>query len=145
MISTSETWYLPRYRVSAGAIADRAADVVPGVGRYLMAEAGLPDFSGKVVFVHLPREGFHWVLVEAKFERQGDRWVIVGEPCYDREYHGDNDWARGARVGIPWKHVAYYVVYDSIEEFKARLPEQPTPADEAEAPRRSWIGRRRDS
>jgi hypothetical protein len=104
-----------------------------------MTDDGLPDFSGKVVFVQLPAEGYHWTLVEARFERQGGCWVLVGKPFHV----GDDHWTRGSTIGIRWKYVAYYAGFDSIEEVRARQQTKPTTSDITKGPRRGWLGRRR--
>lgn len=100
-----------------------------------MSEKGLPDFSGKVVFVQL-LNGQNWDLTEPEFERQGNGWMLVGKPSY-----GEDHWTQGTIIGVRWRYVAYYVVFNSIEEYQARRTENTEAAKAPEPPRLGWLTR----
>jgi hypothetical protein len=106
-----------------------------------MVEEGLPDFVGKAVFIQLPAEGYSWMLTGARFEKQGGDWVLLGKPLVDEESH----WARAGTVGVRWEYVAYYVIFDSVEDVRQRLTEPPAASEKAAEPSRGWLSRRRGS
>jgi len=107
-----------------------------------MTEESLPDFSGKVVIIAIPANGFGWTLLSPTFERHAEKLVVVGKPLGEK---GQNPWGQDATVCIPWRYVAYYVIYPSIEAYRSRSTPD-LPATKPARPARSgWLGRRRNN
>ena len=84
------------------------------------SQDSLPDFTGKVVVVYHAgsRDPYSSsALISPRFERQGGRLFLRGEPA-----PGDtpNDWALGCRFCVAWEVVEAYLVFDSVEDYQDR-------------------------
>jgi hypothetical protein len=102
-------------------------------------EAELPDFNGKVVVaMQEPGQGGSWTLVNARFEKQAGGLVLVGKPF---EHEGTTHWSYGTTVYIPWKFIACYVVYDSVEDYVRKGIKSGTAVPQ-NVSRRGWLRRR---
>ncbi|NLF72819.1 MAG: hypothetical protein GX575_27605 [Candidatus Anammoximicrobium sp.] len=74
---------------------------------------GLPDFSGKLVFVNFAGGGeCHQLLADPRFEDQGGQLFLVGTvpanvmPGFE-----------GRTVGVSWRAVEQYFVFDSAAQY----------------------------
>jgi hypothetical protein len=79
-----------------------------------------PDFTNKILLIYLcDRPDEHNVLIKnAAFVDQGGRVFLVGEFAEDTTA---NDWAAGVQTAIAWDRVEQYLVFDSIEDYFARV------------------------
>jgi hypothetical protein len=74
---------------------------------------GLPDFSGKLVFVNFAGGGeCHQLLAAPRFENQEGQLFLVGTvpnnvmPGFE-----------GRTVGVSWRAVEQYFVFDSVAQY----------------------------
>ena len=82
-----------------------------------METLAFPNFSKKLLTVHVAN-GQHNYLVEGpRFEHQAGRWFLVG--VTPREGSG-GDWAASVPVAIAWDQVTAYRVFDSAEQYVER-------------------------
>ena len=68
----------------------------------------LPSFKGKTVTFYATGFQTLGTIVAPSFERQADRWFLVGEAATSSGH-----WAEGALAAIAWDHVCSYIVLDS--------------------------------
>ncbi len=85
-----------------------------------MIELRFPDLSEKVVLIYLIGRAIEdaVVLENARFEVQGAKTFIVGEFS---EGTTANDWVSGIRTAISWDSVEQYLIFDSLEDYFARV------------------------
>jgi hypothetical protein len=77
--------------------------------------AGFPDFRGKVVaFYTLASKRNHHFFVDPVLVVQGGRLFVTGTiPALGH-------WTDGQTAAVAWESVEDYLVYDSVEDYKAR-------------------------
>jgi len=85
-----------------------------------MFDLEFPDLSQKIVLLYLVnRSDDHNVVLQSPtFEVQGGRVFLVGDFA---EGTTANDWAAGVRTAISWENVEQYLLFDSIDDYFARI------------------------
>ncbi|UCF95134.1 MAG: hypothetical protein JSW39_13610 [Desulfobacterales bacterium] len=88
-----------------------------------MSENKLPDFAGKLVLFYTadaPRGIQDGVLMEfVTFTEYGGRLFLKGRiPSVDED---GMEWVSNLQAGISWNDVTHYVVFDSREDYMARM------------------------
>src|SRR4051795_3411909 len=101
-----------------------------------MGEGAFPDFTDKVVVPFLVTGQGPTALVDARFERQAGKVFLTGRQLKNPRAPG---WMDGATYYVPREQMLFYAVFESEEDYRARLaalaaPPGPTP------PRRGWFG-----
>jgi hypothetical protein len=84
-----------------------------------MLDDHLPDFSGKHIGLFITGRPTQTFLVQdAAFEMQGGRLFVVGRvsEAYDKYV-----WAKGKPSAIAWDCVDYYIVFDSVEQYREEI------------------------
>ncbi len=94
-----------------------------------MQTDNLPDFTGKLVVLFLSdapqaiQEGV--VLEYASFKQYGSKLFVVGRVP---EIEGDSlDWIANLQGGAAWDSVAFYIVFNSREDYLNRVPKVKAP------------------
>jgi hypothetical protein len=77
-----------------------------------------PDFSGKIVYLYQENRDHEVTLQNARFVELNGRLFLAGEIP---EGGSANDWLAGLTAYVSWEHVQEFIVFDSIEEYYARL------------------------
>jgi hypothetical protein len=79
-----------------------------------------PDFSGKIVLIYLVNrtDDYNVVLQQARLENHAGKIFIVGEFA---EGTTSGDWAAGVETAVSWDNVEQYLLFDSIEDYFARM------------------------
>jgi hypothetical protein len=95
----------------------------------------LPDFSGKVVVIQMPETSFGWTLLSPVFEKQGGKLFLVGKSVPSAAL-----WSSDGTVNVPWDNIVFYVVFDSLEVYKAKFEQFQSPPSNKH--RRGWFGGR---
>jgi hypothetical protein len=90
-----------------------------------MPEDILPDFKRKVVHLQLSEAGLSWSVTDATFERQGDRLFLVGNPI--TQSVDSPKWWQGEKICVAWDKVVYYLLYSSVQEFRACMTRSKAP------------------
>lgn len=80
--------------------------------------SSLPDFSGKLVSVSFSGADDSCSLANPHWETQGDRLFLVGTVPPGGS---TRDWCKGIVSAVAWDQVSDYIVFDSIEDYQARL------------------------
>jgi hypothetical protein len=82
-----------------------------------------PDFTGKVVVLYVvnpPRAIQDGVILEyASFQKQGDRFFVVGR--VPEIYGKDDEWSSNLQAGVAWDTVCHYLVFNSREDYMRRI------------------------
>lgn len=83
-----------------------------------MMEMATPDFSNKIVLLYLENRDHETTIEAPVFEVHSGRLFLVG-----RVPNGgsQNDWLAGLEVFIAWDQVQEVVVFDSLEDYYARV------------------------
>jgi len=85
-----------------------------------MLDDHLPDFSGKLICIYMSgRSGARYVLQDVTFEMQGGRLFVVGQIPGD--YDKQVTWAKGKPAAIAWDCVDYYILFESVAQFRESL------------------------
>jgi hypothetical protein len=82
------------------------------------SEAGLPDFTNKVVSLSIPGEEDARCLEHPTWERQGGKLFLVGKVprgC------STNDWCEEIAAAVAWEAVTDYMIFDSAEQYRERV------------------------
>lgn len=76
-------------------------------------------FHDKVVTVYLddPRSGSGQVLKEAKLQKIGDRWFLVGKAVYTGQA---GEWDDGLTSGVSWDDVTAFYIFTE-EQFAEKM------------------------
>jgi hypothetical protein len=83
-----------------------------------MSPVSLPNLAGKIVYVYQQNREHEVVLQDAGFEEHNGRFFLTGvvpEGC------SENDWLMDLKVYVAWDWVQEFIVFDSLEEYYARL------------------------
>ena len=88
-----------------------------------MSECKLPDFGGKLVLLYTtnaPRSIQDGVLMEfVQFTNFGNRTFVTGRiPFFNED---GSDWVSNLQAGTAWNDVTHYIVFDSREDYIARM------------------------
>jgi len=88
-----------------------------------MAASKLPDFGGKLVLFYTanaPRGIQDGVLMEfVNFADFNGKLFLTGRiPSVDE---AGTDWVSNLQAGISWEDVTHYLVFDSREDYLARM------------------------
>jgi hypothetical protein len=78
----------------------------------------LPDFTSNVVSLSLIGEQWARVLVQPRWEIQGDRLFLVGTVAHSGS---PTDWSAGVVDAAAWDQVNAYLLFDSPEHYAQRL------------------------
>ena len=78
-----------------------------------------PDFHGKVVTFYSANVDPECAvtLVTPSFNEQAGRLFVVGKVVP----HQPPNWADGLKSAVAWDQVNSYVVFDSLDEYQARV------------------------
>jgi hypothetical protein len=108
--------------LAGGALVGAGAGGMPATAAASEARLSCPDFRGKTVVVYGHGRAFYTpvVLSGCSFEVQGGRLFLVGR---DQQSGSQPSWSNGARRAIAWEAVEDYLVFDSHQEYLARLPQ----------------------
>jgi hypothetical protein len=96
-----------------------------------MSSINYLNFDGRVVAAYLKvdraiSEGIpNWVLQGASLETQCGRLVLVGKST---TYLPDPQWHEGVTVCIPWDHLLYYVIFESIDHYRDAMKKYRPPS-----------------
>ncbi len=82
-----------------------------------MSTPQFPDFSNKLLLVHLTGSQHNYIAVDAVFKLLGGRWFLVGNTP---KGVSTGDWDASVEVAIAWDQVSAYRVFDSAEQYVAR-------------------------
>lgn len=86
-----------------------------------MPDDTLPDFTGKVVTFYVadaPRAIDAGIAMEyLEFKRFGGRLFVTGRV----PEISDSQWVSRLQSAIAWDSVVHYLVFDSQEDFRARM------------------------
>jgi len=81
----------------------------------------LPNLDGKLIGLVLayapPNQSAMVILERAKLETVAGRIFVTGTIPSD----DPDSWVRGLPAGVAWEFVGYYLVFDSLQEYKARV------------------------
>jgi hypothetical protein len=117
------------------------------IGGWGMSEPRTIDFAGKVVHVYVKvgalssTEVVQIALLSPRFEEQAGRVCLVGNSAGDES---NSPWHSKARVCILWEFVSGYLLFDSLELYRAALTSlipQPDPGGSEKTQRRTFFGR----
>ena len=78
----------------------------------------LPDFSNKVVSVSFAAADDTHAIQHPRWETQGGRLFLVGTIPRGGS---TRDWVEGIVCAVAWDEVSDYLLFDSAEEYRARL------------------------
>jgi hypothetical protein len=84
-----------------------------------MSAGALPNFSGKVLLLYFKGRTSkeNGILVEPRFEMQGERLFLVGKEIED---DSGGNWLSGMTTAVAWDCVEQYFIFDSAEDYWAR-------------------------
>lgn len=109
-----------------------------------MLDDHLPDLSGKLICIYMTgRSGARYILQDITFDIQGGRLFVVGRIPEDYDKHVT--WAKGQPAAIAWDCVDYYILFESVEQFResvesnSDIPVQPV----AEGFMSYWLKKRK--
>jgi hypothetical protein len=77
-----------------------------------------PDLSDKIVCLYQENREHELTIQNAVFEEHNGRLFLVGDVP---EGGSANDWLSGLKAYVSWDHVQEFIVFDSLEEYFARL------------------------
>lgn len=77
-----------------------------------------PDLSNKIVYLYQENREHELTIQNPVFEEHNGRLFLVGEIP---EGGSANDWLSGLKAYVSWDHVQEFIVFDSLEEYFARL------------------------
>lgn len=104
----------------------------------------LPDLSGKLICIYMTgRSQARYILQDVSFDIQGGRLFVVGR--IPEDYDKYVTWAKGKPAAIAWDCVDYYILFESVEQFRESLggsreiPMQPA----AEGFMSNWLRKRK--
>ncbi len=78
----------------------------------------LPDFTKKLVSVSFAAADDSQCIAHPHWEAQGGRLFLVGTVPRGGS---TRDWCEGVVSAIAWDQVSDYLVFDSVEDYQARL------------------------
>ena len=83
-----------------------------------MMDMATPDLSGKIVMLYLNDRTHETTIENPVFETHNGRLFLAG-----RVPNGgsQNDWLTGLAVYIAWDQVQEFVIFDSLEDYYARV------------------------
>jgi hypothetical protein len=85
-----------------------------------MLDDHLPDFGGKLACIYVSGKSYvRYILQDIAFDMQGGRLFVVGRIPEDYDMHVP--WAKGKPAAIAWDCVDYYIVFESVEQFRDAL------------------------
>ncbi len=81
----------------------------------------IPNLEGKIIGLTLayapPNQAGMVVLERARLETIAGRSFVTGTiPSEDPD-----SWVRGLSAAVAWEFVGYYLIFNSLQEYKARL------------------------
>jgi hypothetical protein len=96
------------------------AEGAPATAAMPADSLSVPDFRGKVVVLYCRGRTLKYpvVLSDCCFEVQVGRVFLLGKDQPRGRFHG---WTDGLRRGVAWESVEEYLVFESLEEYLARL------------------------
>jgi len=92
--------------------------IVFSIGTKTSAQNAAPTqneiFDGKIVTVYLddPLKGSGQVLKDARLEKIGDRWMLLGTAVSTGQ---EGEWDEGLTAGIAWDAVTAFYVFTQIQ------------------------------
>jgi hypothetical protein len=78
----------------------------------------LPDFSKKLVSFSFAGADDSQCIAHPRWETQGGRLFLVGTVPRGGSMR---DWCEGVVSAVAWDQVSDYLVFDSVEDYRARL------------------------
>jgi len=78
----------------------------------------LPDFTKKLVSLSFAAADDSRCIAHPHWETQGGRLFLVGTVPRGGSAR---DWCEGILSAVAWDQVSDYLVFDSIEDYRARL------------------------
>ena len=78
----------------------------------------LPDFANKLVSASFAGADTTHAIEHARWETQGGRLFLVGTIPRGGS---TRDWVEGVECAIAWDEVSDYLLFDSVEDYRARL------------------------
>lgn len=82
-------------------------------------------FKGKVVMLQLAGKEQSLLLENAALVELGERFIVVGRHVRFNDSPG-YAWTDGLQSGAAWESVDYFLIFDSVEDFRKRAKMIPT-------------------
>jgi hypothetical protein len=82
-----------------------------------MSELTFPDFTNKLLTVHLAAGQHNYVVYSPVFKLQAGRWFIVGNTP---KGVSTGDWDESIEVALAWDQVSAYRVFDTAAQYIER-------------------------
>jgi len=82
-----------------------------------MIQPQFPDFTNKLLTVHLAASQHNYIVFDPVFKLLGDRWFLIGNTP---KGVSTGDWDESIEVAIAWDQVSAYRVFESTEQYVAR-------------------------
>jgi len=114
--------------LSAGASGARPVEPAPAPA------TNHPDFRGKIVYCFLNEGDGTRLFTEPVVENQGGRAFLIGKvPAY-------GGWTDGLVAAVTWDSVRSYILFDSIEDWLARIKPYENQKEEKSEPNATLDG-----
>ncbi|HVT73333.1 MAG TPA: hypothetical protein VHD61_09360, partial [Lacunisphaera sp.] len=82
-----------------------------------MNPAEFPDFTNKLLTVHVASGQHNYIVFSPVFRLQAGRWFLVGNTP---KGVSTGDWDQSIEVALAWDQVSAYRVFDSTEHYVER-------------------------
>lgn len=105
--------------VSSRDVRYEMVQLIAGIKRSTDMDPKLtPDLTDKIVYLYQENREHELTLQNPTFEAHNGRLFLVGEIP---EGGSANDWLAGLKAYVSWDHVQEFIVFNSLEDYYARL------------------------